>query len=165
MSSGSEGKVAKKAKTTAGAKAASDKRARYIAMASDAVAGRRDGQARDLMRRLCSDAGLDPRTARWPSSTAAEAGGSGAGAGALPPGHEWRFASIERGADSHEGLHWAAGRARVVGVDEAGRGPLAGPVVAAACLVPADVTLDGIFDSQVSMPGSPFLIRANLFSL
>ncbi len=31
-----------------------------------------------------------------------------------------------------ERQHWACGRTRVAGVDEAGRGPLAGPVVAAA---------------------------------
>ncbi|KAJ0408725.1 hypothetical protein P43SY_001949 [Pythium insidiosum] len=36
----------------------------------------------------------------------------------------------------------------VVGCDEAGRGPLAGPVVAAACFVPLDVTIDGVFDSK-----------------
>eukprot|EP00667_Euglena_gracilis_P016873 EG_transcript_17698 len=34
------------------------------------------------------------------------------------------------------------------GVDEAGRGPLAGPVVAAACIVPLGVHLDGITDSK-----------------
>jgi len=32
----------------------------------------------------------------------------------------------------------------VCGVDEAGRGPLAGPVVAAACYIPMDVELEGI---------------------
>ena len=148
LSSGNERTVAKKIKTRAGAEAALDKRSRYVQMASDAVAGRRDAEAQALLSRLCSDAGLDANTARWPSSTAAEVVGSGAGAGALPPGHKWRFASIARDADSHEGVHWAAGRKRVVGVDEAGRGPLAGPVVAAACLVPIDVTLDGIFDSK-----------------
>ena len=32
---------------------------------------------------------------------------------------------------------WQSGIARVAGVDEAGRGPLAGPVVAAAAILPA----------------------------
>eukprot|EP00941_MAST-03F_sp_MAST-3F-sp1_P000519 g519.t1 len=36
----------------------------------------------------------------------------------------------------------------IVGVDEAGRGPLAGPVVAAACIIPPDVHIDGIDDSK-----------------
>jgi ribonuclease HII len=36
----------------------------------------------------------------------------------------------------------------VVGVDEAGRGPLAGPVVAAACFVPLHVHIEGIHDSK-----------------
>src|SRR5436190_527160 len=35
----------------------------------------------------------------------------------------------------HEGQAWRAGHARVAGVDEAGRGPLAGPGVAAAVVV------------------------------
>lgn len=35
-----------------------------------------------------------------------------------------------------------------IGVDEAGRGPLAGPVVAAACIIPADVLIEGIQDSK-----------------
>ncbi|MBO6949693.1 MAG: ribonuclease HII [Rhodospirillales bacterium] len=34
-----------------------------------------------------------------------------------------------------ERAHWETGRARVCGVDEAGRGPLAGPVVAAAVVL------------------------------
>jgi ribonuclease HII len=37
---------------------------------------------------------------------------------------------------------------RIAGVDEAGRGPLAGPVVAGACLIPPDVFLPGIDDSK-----------------
>lgn len=36
----------------------------------------------------------------------------------------------------------------ICGVDEAGRGPLAGPVVAAAVIVPPDVTLPGLRDSK-----------------
>ena len=36
----------------------------------------------------------------------------------------------------------------LAGVDEAGRGPLAGPVVAAACLIPQSVYLKGIKDSK-----------------
>ncbi len=36
----------------------------------------------------------------------------------------------------------------VIGVDEAGRGPLAGPVVAGAVLLPPEVSLDGLDDSK-----------------
>lgn len=43
---------------------------------------------------------------------------------------------------------WAEGWARVAGVDEAGRGPLAGPVVAAAVILPPDVELEGLRDSK-----------------
>lgn len=35
-----------------------------------------------------------------------------------------------------------------VGVDEAGRGPLAGPVVAGACILPAHAVLEGVNDSK-----------------
>ena len=34
------------------------------------------------------------------------------------------------------------------GVDEAGRGPLAGPVVAGACIIPSHVRIPGIDDSK-----------------
>ena len=36
----------------------------------------------------------------------------------------------------------------IAGVDEAGRGPLAGPVVAAAVILPEDCVLDGLTDSK-----------------
>ena len=36
----------------------------------------------------------------------------------------------------------------IAGVDEAGRGPLAGPVCAAACILPEDVYIEGINDSK-----------------
>ena len=40
----------------------------------------------------------------------------------------------------------------VAGVDEAGRGPLAGPVVAAAVVLPMDVFLEGLDDSKKISP-------------
>ena len=36
----------------------------------------------------------------------------------------------------------------ICGVDEAGRGPLAGPVVAAACILPDGLIIDGLDDSK-----------------
>lgn len=36
----------------------------------------------------------------------------------------------------------------ICGVDEAGRGPLAGPVVAAACILPVGLIIDGLNDSK-----------------
>lgn len=40
------------------------------------------------------------------------------------------------------------GYSRICGVDEAGRGPLAGPVVAAACILPTDCEIEGLNDSK-----------------
>ena len=42
---------------------------------------------------------------------------------------------------------WAKGRIPA-GVDEAGRGPLAGPVVAAAVVLPDDCKIEGLDDSK-----------------
>lgn len=39
---------------------------------------------------------------------------------------------------------WELGFRNVAGVDEAGRGPLAGPVVAAACIIPASATIPAV---------------------
>ena len=47
---------------------------------------------------------------------------------------------------------WARGVARVAGVDEVGRGPLAGPVVAAAVILAEDVAIDGATDSKALTP-------------
>jgi ribonuclease HII len=50
-----------------------------------------------------------------------------------------------------EAIHWAAGRL-VAGVDESGRGCLAGPVVAAAVVLPRDASLDGLDDCKRLTP-------------
>ena len=41
-----------------------------------------------------------------------------------------------------------AGAHNICGVDEAGRGPLAGPVVVAACILPPFLRIEGINDSK-----------------
>jgi ribonuclease HII len=45
------------------------------------------------------------------------------------------------------------GNAYLCGVDEAGRGPLAGPVVAAAVIFPDDIFIEGVYDSKKLSPG------------
>ena len=48
----------------------------------------------------------------------------------------------------YESLVRKAGYCLIAGVDEAGRGPLAGPVVAAAVILPEGVVLEGVRDSK-----------------
>ena len=48
----------------------------------------------------------------------------------------------------YENELWQSGYRHVCGVDEAGRGPLAGPVVAAAVILPQDFWLATINDSK-----------------
>jgi ribonuclease HII len=48
----------------------------------------------------------------------------------------------------YEEKHYAEGYAAVCGCDEAGRGPLCGPVVAAAVILPRDLVLEGLDDSK-----------------
>ena len=49
----------------------------------------------------------------------------------------------------------------IAGIDEAGRGPLAGPVVAAAVVLPAGISIDGLDDSKKLSPA----VREKLFSV
>lgn len=42
----------------------------------------------------------------------------------------------------------------IAGVDEAGRGPLAGPVTAAACIIPLDIHIPGVDDSKKLSPAT-----------
>ena len=69
---------------------------------------------------------------------------------AREPGHP-AMPSLE-----HEAWLWAYGFSRIAGVDEAGRGALAGPLVAAAVVLPPEpacaVALDGMRDSKLLTP-------------
>jgi ribonuclease HII len=47
---------------------------------------------------------------------------------------------------------WSRGVLRVAGVDEVGRGPLAGPVVAAAVIMPPGLGIEGVDDSKRLTP-------------
>ncbi|HYE89582.1 MAG TPA: ribonuclease HII [Terriglobales bacterium] len=57
----------------------------------------------------------------------------------MPPSAPYRY----------EGQAWRAGLSRVAGLDEAGRGPLAGPVVAAAVVVTPEHRVKGVADSKL----------------
>ena len=51
-----------------------------------------------------------------------------------------------------ERILWRKGVNLVAGIDEAGRGPLAGPVVAAAVIFPPEVVVEGVDDSKKLSP-------------
>ena len=48
----------------------------------------------------------------------------------------------------YEQKYWQSGKKYLAGIDEAGRGPLAGPVVSAAVILPQDIELPGVKDSK-----------------
>jgi ribonuclease HII len=52
----------------------------------------------------------------------------------------------------YEAQAWRTGLARVAGIDEAGRGPLAGPVVAAAVILAPDRRVRKLCDSKLLTP-------------
>jgi ribonuclease HII len=58
------------------------------------------------------------------------------------------FEESEELSVKHEDALWKRGFKLIAGVDEAGRGPLAGPVVACACILPRGMDIDGIKDSK-----------------
>ena len=49
---------------------------------------------------------------------------------------------------AYEREQWAQGKEIVCGVDEAGAGPLAGPVYAAAVILPREIEIPGLNDSK-----------------
>ena len=61
----------------------------------------------------------------------------------------------------YEAQAWRAGVTRVAGLDEAGRGPLAGPVVAAAVILDPQRRVRGVADSKLLSPER----REELFAL
>ncbi|MEI6503796.1 MAG: ribonuclease HII, partial [Armatimonadota bacterium] len=54
--------------------------------------------------------------------------------------------------DDIERAAWDSGVRHVAGVDEVGRGPLAGPVVAAAVIMPPGVHIPHVTDSKKLLP-------------
>ena len=85
-------------------------------------------------------------------------GDARAGAGALAERVARRLAALRREQTRVSGLFAlraqlrAAGAIHVAGVDEVGMGPLAGPVVAAAVILPEVVDLPGLGDSKQLTP-------------
>ncbi len=65
----------------------------------------------------------------------------------------------------HERKAMKAGFKRIAGVDEAGRGPLAGPVVAAACVLPKGAHLEGLDDSKKLLPSERHRIFQQILAL
>lgn len=60
-----------------------------------------------------------------------------------------------------EKFAYCKGFSRVAGIDEAGRGPLAGPVMAAAVILPLGITITGVDDSKKLTPAK----RDKLFDI
>lgn len=70
-----------------------------------------------------------------------------------PAGPRRRFSKLEREL-------WAQGHQLVAGVDEVGRGPLAGPVVAAAVVISKDWQNPGVADSKALSPAQRLKLDA-----
>lgn len=69
----------------------------------------------------------------------------------MPISEEQELLRQERMKETENRL-FGEGYRYIAGVDEAGRGPLAGPVYAAAVILPRDIRLDGINDSKKLSP-------------
>lgn len=62
----------------------------------------------------------------------------------------------------HELSLWRSGFKAIAGVDEAGRGPLAGPVVACACILPKGKVFHGVKDSKALKPSERKVLADHL---
>ena len=76
------------------------------------------------------------------------AGAAGSMAGRVSAGGR-RPRAVATAGPHLERLLWRVGIRHVAGVDEVGMGPLAGPVVAAAIVLPVETHIDGVADSKV----------------
>ena len=61
--------------------------------------------------------------------------------------HQQELARLDEILTYERGL-WEAGYDLIAGIDEVGRGPLAGPVVAAAVILPKECKIEGVNDSK-----------------
>lgn len=68
-----------------------------------------------------------------------------------PPAPSRRGKRLQSPLDYERGL-WSRGVEAIAGVDEVGRGPLAGPVVAAAVVLPLECRVAGAYDSKSIQP-------------
>ncbi|HZV11744.1 MAG TPA: ribonuclease HII, partial [Candidatus Kapabacteria bacterium] len=59
---------------------------------------------------------------------------------------------------------WEQGFTYIAGIDEAGRGPLAGPVVAAAVIFPPETSIQGINDSKKLSPEQRELLFPKIYA-
>ena len=64
----------------------------------------------------------------------------------------------------YEERFWSRGLSRVAGVDEVGRGPLAGPVVAAAVVLPPGTSISGAKDSKKLSPARRQRLAAEILA-
>jgi ribonuclease HII len=74
------------------------------------------------------------------------------------------YSRLER-MTQYERALYKQGYARLAGIDEAGRGPLAGPVVAAACVLPKGILICGVDDSKKLTAAERSAIFAALIKL
>jgi ribonuclease HII len=65
----------------------------------------------------------------------------------------------------HERAAMALGYVKVAGIDEVGRGPLAGPVTAAAVVLPAGAIPDGLRDSKQLTPARRAVLAAQILAV
>ncbi|MCG8469416.1 MAG: ribonuclease HII, partial [Gemmatimonadetes bacterium] len=62
----------------------------------------------------------------------------------------------------YERALWDGGVSRIAGVDEVGRGPIAGPVVAGAVVLPVGCAVEGAADSKVLAPARRLELAAEI---
>ena len=129
-----------------------------------------NGGARPALASLAARAREERDAAQLERLLAALRADARSGAATLAARVERRLAAlhVERDRVSRlfalRGTLLAAGATRVAGVDEVGMGPLAGPVVAAAVILPERVDLPGLDDSKRVAPAARERIAAAIRS-